>query len=239
MRARFGWPLRISRVLNYSSDIQQVLEQCVGIHSIILQRLKQATESQINCWGHVIFGSIRVCKAGFDQSRLHKLIHSKQQADSDHGLGQALVPLDNLYQACYELLSETFALLSVVLDRSNMQNMDGSKLHEEICDEIVPLCQDLKLRYSGIIAPSHRGCIFLTFLFRMSVKNVLWRAFIPFCTNPALSSLDCRWNRLKVVISLLSEVSEQTQKMLISVTLHSPFFSLSHCIFVGRFDRLK
>jgi hypothetical protein len=123
-----------------------VLEQCVGLHSIILQRLKQASEIQNNSWGCVIASSIRVVKAGFDQSCLHKLIQSMQQADSSQGLNQALVPLDNLYQACYELLCETFAILSQFLQKSKVRNFDGYRVLEEICDEIVPLCQDNQLR---------------------------------------------------------------------------------------------
>jgi hypothetical protein len=108
--------------------------------------MKQAVDLQNNFWGCVILGSIRVVKAGLDQSRLHKLIQSKQQANSDQGLGQALIPLDNLYQACYELLSETFALLSVFLEKSKPHNLETSKTLGEICDEIVPLCQDNQLR---------------------------------------------------------------------------------------------
>jgi hypothetical protein len=69
-----------------------------------------------------------------------------QQADSSQGLNQALVPLDNLYQACYELLCETFAILSQFLQKSKVRNFDGYRVLEEICDEIVPLCQDNQLR---------------------------------------------------------------------------------------------
>ena len=123
------------------------MEQCVGLHSIILQRIKQASELQNHNWGHVIVGSIRVVKAGLDQSRLHKMIQSRQQSNSDQGFGQALIPLDNLYQACYELLSESFTLLSVFLERSKPLNTDVSVALAEICDEIVPLCQDNQLRF--------------------------------------------------------------------------------------------
>lgn len=51
----------------------------------------------------------------------------------------------------------------------------------------------------------------------MSVKNVLWRAFIPYCTDSMLCDPKCRWNRLKVVASLVSEVSDRTQSILNSV----------------------
>jgi hypothetical protein len=69
-------------------------------------------------------------------------------------------------------------------------------------------------------------------LSRMSVKNVLWRAFIPFCTNPTLCNPDCRWNRLSVVVSLLSEVSDRTQNILNSVTLTSVlYFECMFCEF--------
>ena len=91
----------------------------------------------------MIVGSIRVIKAGLDQSRLHKLIQSKPQSNSDQSLDQALIPLDNLHQACYELLSETFSLLSVFLERSKPRDIAALA---EICDEIVPLCQDNQLR---------------------------------------------------------------------------------------------
>lgn len=123
----------------------QVLEQCVGLHSIIIQRLKQASELQAYSWSPVIVSSIHAVKAGFDQSCLHKLIQSRQQADSSQSLSRALLPLDNLYQACYELLTETFALLSQFLQRAKQHNFERSKL-VEICDEIVPLCQDNQLR---------------------------------------------------------------------------------------------
>jgi hypothetical protein len=91
----------------------------------------------------VIVGSIRVVKAGLDQIRLHKLIQSKPPSNSDQSLDQALIPLENLYQACHELLSETFALLSVFLERSKPHNI---AVLAEVCDEIVPLCQDNQLR---------------------------------------------------------------------------------------------
>jgi hypothetical protein len=126
--------------------VLQVLEQCAGLHSIILQRLKQATELQTDSWGCVIISSIRVVKAGFDQSSLHKLIQSREPASSAQSLGLALTPLDNLHQACYELLSEIFALLSQFLQRSKQHTLECSKVLGEICDEIVPLCQDNQLR---------------------------------------------------------------------------------------------
>jgi hypothetical protein len=124
----------------------QVLEQCVGLHSIIIQRLKQATELQNNHWGFLIVSSICIVKTGFDQSCLHKSIQSRKQMDSVQSLEQTLIPLDNLYQACYELLSETFTLLSQSLQRSKLHNFDSSGVLDDICEEIVPLCQNNQLR---------------------------------------------------------------------------------------------
>lgn len=52
---------------------------------------------------------------------------------------------------------------------------------------------------------------------RMSVKNVLWRSFIPYCTDSMLCDPTCRWNRLRVVSSLVSEVFDRTQSILKAV----------------------
>ena len=101
---------------------------------------------QMCSWGCAIVGNIRIVKAGFDQSRLHKLIQTKQQGNSEQGLGKALLPLDNLYQACYELLTETFTLLSAFLESSKPHNAGSANVLEEICDEIVPLCENNQLR---------------------------------------------------------------------------------------------
>jgi len=143
-----GSAIPLINFINFRSRLtrRQVLEQCVGLHSITLQRLKQTSDVQTYSWGCVIVGNIRIVKAGFDQSRLHKLIQSRQQGNSEQGLGQALLPLDNLYQACYELLSETFTLLAACLERSKSRDADSANVLEEICDEIVPLCEDNQLR---------------------------------------------------------------------------------------------
>ena len=91
-------------------------------------------------------GNIQIVKAGFVQSRLHKLIQTKEQGNSEQGLGRALLPLENLHQACYELLTETLSLLSTFLESSKPHNAGSANVLEKICDEIVPLCEDNQLR---------------------------------------------------------------------------------------------